>query len=70
MKWALNIVGVILALLGTLWILQGTGIVPVGFMANQIQYAYAGIVVDVIAVGLLVFANRPRKNSPPRSDPP
>ncbi len=70
MKWALNIVGVILALLGTVWILQGTGIVPVGFMANHIQYAYAGIVVDVIAVGLLAFANWPRKNSPPRSDAP
>ena len=30
MKWVLNILGVLLFLAGTVWILQGTGVFPVG----------------------------------------
>jgi ribose 1,5-bisphosphokinase PhnN len=67
MKWVLNILGVLLLLMGTIWILQGTGLYPVGFMAHQMKYTYAGIVVDLIAVGLFVIANRRRKNLPPSS---
>ena len=69
MKWALNILGVLLLLMGTVWILQGTGVYAVGLMANQMKYAYAGIVVDIIAVGLFVIANRRRKNLPPSPNP-
>lgn len=65
MRWVLNIVGVLMLLSGTWWILQGTGLAPVGFMANHIEYAYAGIVVDAVAIVLLIFANRRRKNTPP-----
>ena len=67
MKWILNILGIFLLLMGTVWILQGTGLYAVGMMAHQMKYAYAGIVVDVIAVGLFVIANRRRKNLPPSS---
>ena len=67
MKWVLNILGVLLFLMGTVWILQGTGLYPVGFMARQMKYTYAGIVVDVIAVVLFVVANRRRRNLPPSS---
>jgi len=45
--------------------LQGTGIYPVGFMANQIKYAYIGIVVDLLAIGLFILANRRQKKLPP-----
>jgi hypothetical protein len=68
MKWILNILGVLLFLMGTFWILQGTGIFPVGMMANQMKYAYAGIVVDLVAIGLIIIANRRRKNLPPSSN--
>lgn len=61
MKTVLNVVGVLLFLMGAVWILQGTGIFPVGFMANVMGYAFAGIVLAVIGVGLLIFANRTRK---------
>jgi hypothetical protein len=43
MKWVLNILGVPLFLMGIVWILQGTGLYPMGFMAHQIKYTYAGI---------------------------
>ncbi len=67
MKWALNIIGAFLLLIGTLWILQGVGFYPVGYMAHQMKYAYYGIVVDMIAIGLFVLANRSRKKLPPSS---
>jgi hypothetical protein len=65
MKWVLNILGVLLFLMGTVWILQGTGVYPVGFMAHQIKYTYAGIVIDLVAIGFFILANRRRKNLPP-----
>ncbi len=58
MKWLLDIVGVVLALLGALWILQGTNIVPVGFMAGQMHYALLGLIAVIVGVGLIVFVNR------------
>jgi hypothetical protein len=67
MKWVLNILGVLLILMGTVWILQGTGVVPVGGMAYQTKWTYAGIVVDLLAVGLFIITNRRRKNLPPSS---
>jgi hypothetical protein len=67
MTWSLNILGVLLLMAGTVWILQGLGIYPVGFMAHQMKYAYAGMVVDVVGVGLFILANRRHKNPPPSS---
>jgi len=67
MKWALNIIGILLLLTGTLWILQGIGIYPVGMMAHQVKYAEIGVVVDLVAIGLFWIANRRRKNLPPSS---
>jgi hypothetical protein len=65
MKWVLDVLGVLLLLMGTVWILQGVGLYPVGFMAHQMKYAYYGIVLDVIAVGIFVYANLRRKNLSP-----
>ena len=67
MKWILNILGVVLLIMGTVWILQGTGVYPVGLMAHQMKYAYIGIVVDLVAVGFFLIANRRRKTLPPSS---
>ncbi len=58
MKWLLDIIGIIIALLGVLWFLQGTNIVPVGFMAGHMQYAVLGVIAVVVGIGLIVFANR------------
>lgn len=41
-------IGILSLLLGIWWICQGTGLVPIGFMANHMQWAYRGI-------GLVVF---------------
>lgn len=67
MKWILNIIAVLLFLAGVVWILQGVGIYPVGMMAYQMKYAYYGIVLALIGVGLFIIANRRRKKLPPSS---
>ena len=66
MKWIGEIVGVILTLIGFFWILQGTGIVPVGVMAHQGQWAVIGLVLDIVGAGLLVYINR-RPGKKPRA---
>ena len=58
MKWVGIILGGLLALTGFFWILQGTGIVPVGGMANQIQFAYLGAVLILVGAGLAWWSNR------------
>ncbi len=66
MKWVADIIGLGLTLLGLFWIVQGTGVVPVGFMANQVQWAVIGLVVGIVGIGLLVYVNR-RPGSRPRA---
>jgi len=60
MKWILNILGVLLILVGIVWILQGINILLGSFMSGQPLYAVLGIVVAIIGIFLLVFANRRR----------
>jgi LPXTG-motif cell wall-anchored protein len=61
MKLVLTIVGVILILMGVVWILQGFNILPVGFMAGQMQYALLGVILVIGGIGLLAFSRRRRK---------
>ncbi len=61
MRWIINILGILMILSGIVWILQGTGILPVGFMAYDMKYTYAGIVLVLLAIGLFILANRRRK---------
>jgi hypothetical protein len=58
MRWVFNIVGVILILIGAVWILQGVNILMGSFMSGQPQYAGLGIVAALVGIGLLVWANR------------
>jgi hypothetical protein len=57
----LNIIGVILAFFGTVWILQGLNILTQGFMAGNIKWTVIGAIVLVIAIGILVSTNRRKK---------
>lgn len=62
MKWLLNILGVILVLIGVIWILQGVNILPGSFMSGHILYAVLGIIVGALGAFLLTFTNRKRKD--------
>ena len=65
MRWVLNIVGVLLILIGSVWFLQGINVLLGSFMSGQTQWMIIGIVVAIIGVGLLVFVNRRGKSIPP-----
>ena len=56
MRTVIRIIGLLALLLGIWWILQGTGLAPVGFMANQMPWAYRGIGLVVIGAVLLLFS--------------
>ena len=51
------VIGILAILLGGWWVLQGTGIVPVGFMARHMEWAYRGVGLAVIGV-IAVFISR------------
>jgi hypothetical protein len=46
------IVGVIAILVGGVWILQGTGMLPGSFMTGQRMWLIIGIIVAIVGVAL------------------
>lgn len=61
MRIFLNILGVLLIAVGTIWILQGVNILPGSFMTGQIVWAYRGAGAAAVGVLLLFLANRKRR---------
>jgi hypothetical protein len=53
-----TVAGVVLALLGLLWFLQGVGVVGGSFMSGEPVWAVIGIVLLAVAARLLVEALR------------
>ena len=51
-------IGVLATLLGVWWICQGTGLVPIGFMANHMQWAYRGAALAAFGVVLAIASRR------------
>ena len=61
MRKALLVIGIIATLLGLVWIGQGTGYFPYpkeSFMISQMSWAYRGIVLAVVGLGLIWFSRR------------
>ncbi len=64
MKIALSILGILFILVGVVWILQGINILLGSFMSGHIQYTILGVIVFVVGVVLIAFANRRNKTLP------
>jgi hypothetical protein len=60
MRILLNIIGGILAFSGTVWALQGMGILPGRLMGGQPQWIVYGGIAVAVGVGILLYANRKR----------
>ena len=60
MRIVLNIVGVLLVLLGSIWVLQGINVLPGSFMSGQMRWAVRGGMLLVVGIVALVWANRKR----------
>ena len=59
MRTGLLVFGILLVLLGLLWIGQGTGYFPYpsySFMISQMSWAYRGIAVAVAGVVLIIVS--------------
>ncbi len=64
MRIILSIVGILLILMGAVWILQGVNVLPGSVMTGQVQWAIYGGLAMVIGIGLIVFANRRQASRP------
>jgi hypothetical protein len=53
-----TVAGVVLALLGLLWFLQGVGVIGGSFMSGEPVWAVIGLVLLLLAARLLVEALR------------
>jgi hypothetical protein len=58
MLWFKRILGIVLALLGLLWVGQGLGMIPGSFMTGQFMWAAIGAVLLLVAAWLLWSAAR------------
>ena len=58
LHWVMLGIGLVLDLLGTIWLLQGINILPGSFMTGQPFWAGAGIVLMVLGMGLVILAMR------------
>ena len=58
MKLVLNIVGVLLALVGIIWILQGVNVLPGSFMTGQLQWAAYGAIALALGCVAMYAARR------------
>jgi hypothetical protein len=63
MRIVLNIVGAVLALLGSVWVLQGINVLPGSFMSGQMRWAVRGGILVVAGIASLLWANRKRQGA-------
>ena len=60
MRMLMMIGGVLLVLMGGVWILQGINVLPGSFMTGQTRWAVYGALAVVVGIVLLVVARRGR----------
>jgi hypothetical protein len=65
-RWGLVVVGLLVDLVGIVWILQGINVLPGSFMTGQMFWTWMGIGMVVIGTALVVLAVR-RTATPPAS---
>lgn len=60
MRWFLQLVGVVLILVGIVWILQGVNILRGSVMSGRHLYSWLGLGVAAIGLITLVYNSRRR----------
>jgi hypothetical protein len=63
MRICVNIAGVVLMLLGCIWILQGMNFMLGSPMSGQMRWAVRGGILVFAGIAALVWANRKRKSA-------
>ena len=52
----MRLTGIVLLVVGVLWILQGAGIVGGSFMTGRSEWFYTGIVSAIVGIALFAWA--------------
>jgi hypothetical protein len=63
MKVILNVLGVLCLPLGSVWILQGFGIMRASVMSGHRRWILIGGLVVIVGVAILILNNRKRKKA-------
>jgi hypothetical protein len=58
MRIVMMVAGVLLLLVGGVWILQGINVLPGSFMTGQTKWAVIGVITMIVGIALVVFARR------------
>lgn len=58
MRWALIVIGALMDLFGTVWMLQGLNILPGSFMTGDMTWFWNGLVLDIVGLVVLVAGIR------------
>lgn len=61
MRWALTTVGILLTLVGAVWILQGAGFLRGSFMTGSSRWLLIGVVCVVIGLPFVIRGLRSRE---------
>ncbi len=60
--WAKAVIGIVLGVVGAVWVAQGTGAMHGSVMTGHGQYTALGTVVIIIGLGLVLWAYRDRRS--------
>jgi uncharacterized integral membrane protein len=61
------VIGVLLLLIGLVWIFQGAGVLKGSFMTGEALWLIIGILVAVVGAGLILGVARQRRRLPDQS---
>lgn len=61
MKWVLIILGILVIVVGSIWLLQGANVLPYGQMAGHRRWIAIGGVLDLVGIILIVLGARIRR---------
>ena len=61
--WVRGIAGLVLCVLGAVWIFQGVGVIHGSFMSGRSQYAVLGAAAAVLGIALLGWTARVRRRA-------
>ena len=56
-------IGVLLVVVGVIWVLQGMGVIRGSFMTGSQEWLVNGLIAALIGIGMLVFAVRVRRRT-------
>jgi hypothetical protein len=61
-KWVSTIAGVVLAIVGVIWVLQGSGALGGSFMTGQKLWFLIGLIALIVGGALIIFGLRYKRN--------